>query len=336
MKVPTPRQLPSGNWFIQMRLGGQSVSVTADTKSECISRAQLIKAEHMAGKRITSAADRTVGELVDDYISDRENILSPTTIALYKGFRKNHFDDLMNTRYKDVKGWQKHINAEASSCSPKTLKNLWGLVAAAIAAAQLEVPAVALPQVQSTAHEYLTPEQINVFMDTMRGDLCEVPALLGLHGLRQSEIYGLTWDNVDLQKRSITIDGARVYVNGEYIMKKENKNRSSKRTIPILIDRLHDLLSAAEDKTGFVVKTYPGILYKHIDAVCRRTNLPHIGVHGLRHSFASLAYHLGVPERIAMQMGGWSNTATMHKIYTHIAQKDVDSYAHQLKDFFRA
>ncbi len=336
MKVPTPRQLPSGKWFIQMRLNGQSVSVTEDTRSECIARAQLIKAEHLAGKRVSSAANRTIGELVDEYIADRENILSPTTISLYRSIRRNHFRKIMDLRYRDVKGWQKIVNESAASCSPKTLKNAWSVICASLAAAQLDVPTVALPQVQSTPHEYLTPDQINVFMEAMTEDLCEIPALLGLHGMRQSEIYALTWDNVDLEKRSITIDGARVYVNGEYVMKKENKNRLSKRTIPILINRLYDLLVACDDKTGLIVKTYPGILYKHIDAVCKNNNLPRIGVHGLRHSFASLAYHLGVPERIAMQMGGWSNTATMHKIYTHIAQKDVDSYAHQLKDFFQS
>ena len=336
MKVPEPRQLPSGKWFIQMRLNGQSMSVTEDTRSACITRAQLIKAEHMAGKRVSSASNRTIGELIDEYISDRENILSPTTIALYRGIRRNRFQKVMGMRYKDVKGWQRMVNEEVPSCSPKTLKNSWSLICAAVAAAKLDIPEATLPQVQSSPHEYLTPDQISVFMDAMQGDLCEIPALLGLHGLRQSEIYALTWDNVDLEKRSITIDGARVRVNGEYILKQTNKTQTSRRTIPILIDRLHELLVSCEDKTGLIIKTYPGILYKHIDAVCKKNNLPRIGVHGLRHSFASLAYHLNVPERIAMQMGGWSNTATMHRIYTHIAQRDVDNYAEELKSFFRA
>ena len=35
-----------------------------------------------------------------------------------------------------------------------------------------------------------------------------------------------------------------------------------------------------------------------------------------------------------MQIGGWSDPATMHKIYTHIAQQDVNSYGAELKAFF--
>ena len=46
LSVPKPRQLPSGNWFIQMRLGGESISITEYTASACIRAAQAIKAEH--------------------------------------------------------------------------------------------------------------------------------------------------------------------------------------------------------------------------------------------------------------------------------------------------
>lgn len=45
MKVPKPRKLSSGNWFIQLRLGGESISVTEPTEKKCIKSAQLIKAE---------------------------------------------------------------------------------------------------------------------------------------------------------------------------------------------------------------------------------------------------------------------------------------------------
>ena len=34
MKVPAPRKLPSGSWFIQLRLGGESIPVTAATAKD--------------------------------------------------------------------------------------------------------------------------------------------------------------------------------------------------------------------------------------------------------------------------------------------------------------
>ena len=47
MKVPEPRKLKSGTWFIQMRLGGESIPVSAPTRTECIKQAEKIKADHL-------------------------------------------------------------------------------------------------------------------------------------------------------------------------------------------------------------------------------------------------------------------------------------------------
>ena len=57
MKVPEPRKLPSGSWFIQLRLNGESIPVTAETKKECLDQARLIKAEYLAGKREIKHSD---------------------------------------------------------------------------------------------------------------------------------------------------------------------------------------------------------------------------------------------------------------------------------------
>ena len=45
--------------------------------------------------------------------------------------------------------------------------------------------------------------------------------------------------------------------------------------------------------------------------ICRKNGLPEIGVHGLRHSFVSLAYHLGWSELTTMQIAGYSDYNTM-------------------------
>ena len=51
MKVPEPRKLKSGTWFVQLRLDGQSISVTAPTKTECRTKAELIKAKYRNGQK---------------------------------------------------------------------------------------------------------------------------------------------------------------------------------------------------------------------------------------------------------------------------------------------
>lgn len=88
-------------------------------------------------------------------------------------------------------------------------------------------------------------------------------------------------------------------------------------------------------KEGLVWKGSLNTIYKQVNRVCKKNNLPLVGVHGLRHSFASLAYHLQIPEQIAMEIGGWSDIGTMRKIYTHIAQQDMERYKTKLQDFFK-
>ena len=69
MKVPEPRKLKSGTWFIQLRLGGESIPVSALTRSDCIKQAQLIKAQHRADAReVKYKTDKTVRDLMTDYI----------------------------------------------------------------------------------------------------------------------------------------------------------------------------------------------------------------------------------------------------------------------------
>jgi len=75
-------------------------------------------------------------------------------------------------------------------------------------------------------------------------------------------------------------------------------------------------------------------LWKAVNRVCIGAGLPAIGLHGLRHSFASLTVHLGIPEETAMAIGGWSDFQTMRKIYTHISQRDMYTHTQALEAFF--
>ena len=181
---------------------------------------------------------------------------------------------------------------------------------------------------------WLTPEQVTDFVAAVKGSNIEIPALLALSSLRCSELLDLKWTDIDLQKGIIRVSGSAVYdEDGNLIHKKENKNSTSRRTVPI-IPPLQEALCAATHKGEYVVTLTPNWIYKSINALCADHGLPLVGIHGLRHSFASLAFHLNMPEKVAMQIGGWSNDATMKKIYTHLSQADVTKHANAFTSFF--
>ena len=65
-------------------------------------------------------------------------------------------------------------------------------------------------------------------------------------------------------------------------------------------------------------------MYDHINSACKKVGLPKVGVHGLRHTFASLAYHLDWKKLSTMSQGGWSSSRIVDEVYTHNADLDAD------------
>ncbi len=277
----------------------------------------------------------TVREAVNEYIRAREHALSPSTIRGYMEKARNHFPAIMDRSVAklSVRDYQRAIDTER--CSPKTLKNAWSLVASAIKEQTGSRPDVHLPQVPKNTHAFLQPEEISAFLTEAEGDSEEIAVLLALHGLRRSEILSLQWTEVDLKRGVLHVRGAVVYdSSGTLIRKNTNKNTSSRRDVPIMIPRLETLLREQQERGGPVVGCYPNTIQRHIDKICERAGLPRVGTHGLRHSFASLAYHLGVPEKVAMELGGWSDYQTMRNIYTHIAKSDLKRFSSAMSDFY--
>lgn len=230
--------------------------------------------------------------------------------------------------------WQRSVNLEARLVTAKTLTNSWRFISSVIMEATGIRYNVRLPQIIPSQRPWLTAEQIPVFVDAVRGDKAEIPALLALSSLRRSEIAGLRWLDVDLKNRILYVSGAAVPDEHHKIVHKtETKNATSRRIVPI-IPPLYDALSRAEKTGEYVVKYHPSTVMNQINRVCARAALPEVGLHGLRHSFASLAYHLNMPEKVAMEIGGWADNQTMHKIYTHVSQAQIATAAHSFTNFF--
>jgi len=338
MKIPEPRKLKSGSYFIQLRLDGVSVPVTASSAKECKRQAELIKAEHRAGVRQLnkSARDLTLLEAETRYLLHHKPVLSPSTFRAYDIYKDKRFPAYQHKRLTEI-DWQAMINEELAKKSEKTVKNAWGLVHASLVHVGYPVPSVKLAKVPVKEIPFLQPEEILPFCEAVKGRPYEIAALLELNGLRLSEARGLTWDKIDIvtpEKESITVQGATVRGVGGYVDKETNKNRSSTRVVPILIPQLIDALAAVKDKSGKVVKQAPQTLSDDINRACERAGVTVVGNHGLRHSFASLGYHLGIPERQIMEWGGWSDFTTMHKVYIRLAASDRSLNQARVKSFF--
>ena len=326
ISVPRPRQLKSGSYSAQIMVAGKRVTVTEDTETKYYAKARSVKAGLIELRN--RPVRYTLDELLSRYIQDNDNILSPATIRGYEAIRKHRFVSYSGI-YIDSIDWQKMLNEEARIISEKTLKNAWSLVSAALSSQSIPVPDVNLPMVPKHELPWLDYLQIQVLLAGVRGSRLECPVILALHSLRLSELMAL--HSTDISSDTIHVHGAMVYDrHGCLIEKETNKTDSSARDIPILIPRLLEILP-----TGKLVDYHLNSLHKGINSKCRMLGLPEAGVHGLRRSFASLAYHLGWNERTIMAIGGWSNLATVHNIYVKLAQDDVNEDVKKMRNYYR-
>ena len=101
-----------------------------------------------------------------------------------------------------------------------------------------------------------------------------------------------------------------------------------------ILPELREALLAARKQEGYVVEVRPNTTAKRLKRVYAAADLRDIGVHGLRHSFASLCYSLEVPLKITMQLGGWSDPTTVMDIYTHLDKKNIAKQTDKIMAFY--
>jgi len=334
IRIPNARQLPSGSWRCEVYRNGRRGSFVKPTKEEAVKSGLMFLLT-------TDASDDTIefvknnltlSEAIDLYIAKRSNILSPSTIRGYKQIQNNRFQSVMYAPLSANHDWQYVINEEvANGKSGKTIVNSWGLIRSVLNENNISYKQPKLPQVINKDVAFLQPDQIKSFLKAIDGDRFEMAYLLCLHSLRRSEMLAVTKENI--------ADG-KIYVQGSVVMndkgklvnKETNKNSSSRRTIPIFIERLRVLIEQAPD--GVLVPYAAGNMFDHLKVICKNSNLPALGFHSLRHSFASLCYHLGISEMGCQALGGWEDPTTMRKIYTHLAEIDKKEAEVKLKEFF--
>ena len=195
------------------------------------------------------------------------------------------------------------------------------------------------PRLQQPRRLYYDSHQLKALFQAVEGRSLELPVkLAGYLGLRRGEICGLRWENVDLQRGLIWVRRVRTTA-GEQIVEKQPKTTHSVRQLAIGgLEELMTLLRAEQlrqqaEQTrlgeawrgeGYVVvqrggaPTNPNQLTAEFGAFVREKGLPPITIHGLRHTFASVANSAKVPLLEIGKALGHKDITITGRIYTHI------------------
>lgn len=300
-----PRKLPSGTWFIQTQINGHRKSFSAPTRAEVVRKATEYKLTAV------DAPSAALGAVLDHYIDAKRNVLSPTTITNYEKIRRNNFQRLMTVPVRELTSerMQVEINIMSATKSPKTVRNAYGLITAALAMFAPEIHLrVTLPKKKQVAYNLPTTEQIYIMLNHASENLTTAIMLAAFCGLRRGEIAALTSD--DVHDDVIHVKAAAVRGADGKMTIKAPKTYTSDRYIP-MPEFVHDHI---KDKRGRICPIALNSITRRFEELREKLGYT-CRFHDLRHYYASSLHAIGVQDQYIMKFGGWKSDAVLKSVY---------------------
>lgn len=330
-------------------------------------------------------ADRiTVNDMYDKYMSQKYN-LKPSTRNNYKycydHFVRNTFGKkrLTNIKYSDVKGFYYWLMNE-QGLKANTLDNIHTQLHPTFDLAVRDDLIRKNPsdgvmnEIKRNSKEFrrkrhaLTAPQQKAFMEHLsenyefHGWEPIITILLGT-GMRIGECLGLCWDDLNFEKRYITVNKALIYRpepnNGCVVHISDTKTEAGERTIP-MIDEVYDAFleeyqiqqaigfgtNEIDGYTNFVFSSGEGNVYtpESVNRAIKRIYedynkketkrakeenrepllLPHFSAHNLRHTFCTRLCENESNLKVIQSVMGHADIQTTMDIYAECTQEKKD------------
>ena len=207
---------------------------------------------------------------------------------------------------------------------------------------------------------FYSEEEMLTLFDAVSGDPLELCVkIAAYYGLRRSEVLGLRWDAIDMERKTISISHKVIEaeVDGKFIPVGEDvlKTKSSFRTLPLIpaVEKL--LLEEKEkqemfrrlfrksycrdyldyicvDQTGKLLR--PNYVTEHFAWLIQKYDLKKIRFHDLRHTCASLLLSNGISMKQIQIWLGHSTFATTADIYAHLDFTAQEESANAMSGMF--
>lgn len=315
------KRLPSGNWRIQVQKQGVRRSFTAKNRRD----AELMAAEWMAGREAPSVTSVSLAKGIQTYIDSCDGVLSPSTIKGYDAWLrqiKKHDIAKRNMSAITTADLQRFVKRLTRDYSAKSIHNIYGLISASLGFYGVPMPkGINLPPIRPKAYNVPNEEDMRNVLGVVNGTPMEIPVLLGMCGMRRSEISALTTEDLVPELHGVQISKALVEDRDKELITKGTKTRSSTRIL-ILPPFIYAKLEALDP--GPVTHLTPHAITSRWDRLRKKVGLE-TRFHDLRHFSVSLAHALGISDQYVMHRHGFSTDSTMKRIY----RNEIDTYEQQ-------
>lgn len=343
------RKRADGLWEARITLDdGKRKSLYGETRQEAAQK--LRDALHDIGKGIPLVDERqTVKQYLTSWYEGMQPQVRPSSYRRYGDYVHHLIPGI--GRHTLAKLAPQHLQAFyskklAEGLSPTTVHAIHSMLHRALEDA-LQMGLVSRnvsemlkpPRRQNREMMPLSVLEVRRFLDAVMGDRFEALYVLALStGMREGELLGLRWQDVDLTRRIIQVRMNVQETSGRYILA-ETKTAYSRRTVALTQDAT-DALAAHwqrqqlqrrkhgerwEELSLVFPNKYGGIMIP--DNITKRSFKRHleraglsreVRFHDLRHTAATLLLASGVNVKVVSEMLGHSSVSITLNIYAHV------------------
>lgn len=373
----TIRKRPDGRWEGRCTIGfneatGKQVqkSVYGKTQKEVREKMSKIIAEVDEGT-YAEPTKLTVGMWLDEWLDTYvQHAVKPYTVDSYRSICKNHIKPrlgqtkLSKLTAPKVQSFYNELLTD-SGLSAKTVKNVHGILHRALNQAMrvgfIKTNVAALcdpPKHQRQEVKPLEQDDVSALLKAIQGHDFELIYKVTLFtGLRQGEVLGLTWDAVDLDKRTIYVNKQLTKTTktggGKYILSPTKNSRGRNIYIaPYVCELLREqknrqqrMKARAGDEWNnewnlvftneFGKHLTHGTAYKHFKAIAKQIGLPDARFHDLRHSYAVISLESGDSIKTVQENLGHATSSFTLDVYGHVSQRMREQSADRMERYIQ-
>ena len=305
----------------------------------------------------------TVTQWLDIWVNEYLGGVKPLTSQTYQRYIEKHVKPALGaTKLEILAQHMIHRFYNALDLSPKPVKNIHSILHSALQQAvenKLLVlnptDACKLPKIEKYEIKPLEPQEIAMLLqEASADDYANLFTVAMFTGMRQGELLGLTWDNVNFDTGTITVKQQLQCKDGVYFLQTP-KNGKGRVIVPaqVAMDALRDEKERQvgnqqiygecwHNPENYVFTDMLGkhlvrrTVVKHFRAVSDRAGIKNVRFHDLRHSFAVNSLMIGDDVKTVQTNLGHATASFTLDVYGHVTQKMKNDSAERMQQFFNA